>query len=226
MCYYLAMIVPDTNASIILDSIHSWKLSGEKLVVGIDGYSGSGKTTLLNQLASLDSDILTISRDAFAIPRDDFIKLFQKASSETEKVSLLVEQTINVNELVDFIKDYKSTNDARTYTLRGTVSGARDDTKTFDFSKPVLVIEGIFLFHHKEPFDLFDKKVYVDIDMEVADERRRAREKAKWGAEYFPDTHPDSFSRLIKIGFMDYFKNERPDLKTDLVLPSNIKIEN
>ncbi len=44
------------------------------------------------------------------------------------------------------------------------------------------------------------------------------QKKKKWGDDYFPDTHPDSYFRLIKIGFNDYLKEYDPQSQADLII--------
>jgi uridine kinase len=202
----------------LLKIIRSWSLSDEKIVIGIDGYSGAGKTTLLHSIEKHTDDFLVVNRDDFAIPREQFKRNFEKMNSETEKIHLLVDNTIDVEELVSLLKTYKTNNEKILWNVRDEISGIKDKKKRFDFSKKVLIIEGIFLFHSNELADLLDKKIFINIDPELADSRRRNREMKKWGKDYFPDTHPDSYSRLIKIGFIDYLMNENPIAQADFVI--------
>lgn len=208
------------NAKILLDSIKKWEKPGDKIIVGIDGYSGAGKTTLLKSVTG--DDILVVNRDDFAIPRMDFESKYKDAKTEDERVDVMVNDTINVEELVNFLQEYKNNDGVVMWTLRGDVSGLKNEVKEFDFSKKVLIIEGIFLFRHDELSDLLDKKVFIDIDQDIADERRMRREKEKWGEDYFPDTHPDSYFKYIKIGFNNYLKEQNPMEQADLVIKSGI----
>jgi uridine kinase len=209
------------NAKILLSALKKWEQPNRKLIVGIDGYSGAGKTTLLKEVAEMDNEVLIVSRDDFAYPRGEFEAKFKNTKTEADKVSILVNGTVNVQELTDFLNKYKRTDDSASCNLRGEISGVKDALKEFDFSKKVLLLEGIFLFHHDHFSDIFDKKVFIDIDQELADRRRREREKQKWGKDYFPDTHPDSYSRLIKIGFIEYLVDEKPAEQADLIIKSH-----
>ncbi len=206
------------NNKILLDSLKKWKKPGDKIIVGLDGYSGAGKTTLLKGV-NID-DILVVNRDDFTIPRKDFEAKYRNAKTEEEKVDVMVNETIDVKELVNFLQKYKNNDGIVSWILRGSVFGLKDEVKEFDFSKKVLIIEGIFLFRHDELSTLFDKKVFIDIDQNVADERRVRREKEKWGEDYFPDTHPDSYFKYIKIGFNNYLKEQNPMEQADLVIKS------
>ncbi|HUC96504.1 MAG TPA: hypothetical protein VMR16_02455 [Candidatus Saccharimonadales bacterium] len=205
----------------LLEKMESWILPDNKIIIGIDGYSGAGKTTLAQSIEKRSDVFLVVNRDDFAIPRKEFADSFTKLKTEVEKVRLLVNNTIDVDELASFLKMYKNTNDKIAWRVRDGVSGLKDKQKIFDFSKKVLIIEGIFLFHSRKLQELIDKKIFIDTNIELADNRRRAREMDKWGNDYFPDTRPDSYSRLIKLGFIDYLNNERPMNQADLVIISS-----
>ncbi len=92
------------------------------------------------------------------------------------------------------------------------------DFKKSQDSGKVLIIEGIFLYHPKVIDDLVTRRIYLDIDKEVADDRRIAREKERWGEKYFPETHPDSFARLFKIAYKKYEELYKPKESADLVV--------
>lgn len=210
----------NNNTIILLNAIKKWEKPGDKIVVGIDGYSGAGKTTLLKGIIS--DDFLIVSRDDFAIPRIDFETKYKNAKSEDDRIDVMVNEIINIEELVNFIEEYKSKDGIVNWTLRGDISGLKNEVKEFDFSKKVLIIEGIFLFRHDELSSLFNKKVFLDIDQDIADERRVRREKEKWGKDYFPDSHPDSYFKYIKMGFNNYLKEQNPMEQADLVIKSGI----
>ncbi len=207
------------NTDILLAATKKWKTPGAKIIIGIDGYSGAGKTTLLKDVDNYD--ILVVNRDDFAVPRKDFGIMYKNAKTDDEKVEIMVNETIDIEELVNFLKKYKKGNTLEKWTLRGDISGLKDEVKEFDFSKEVLIVEGIFLFRHDHLSDLIDRKVFIDIDQDVADERRRKREKEKWGEEYFPDTHPDSYFKYLKIGFNNYLREQNPIEQADLVISTD-----
>lgn len=93
-----------------------------------------------------------------------------------------------------------------------------DETKTFDMSKKVLILEDIFLFHPKLFRRTFDGRIYLDTDLKKADAKRKKREQKRWGKEYFSEDHPDSFVRLFKIAYSRYIKQYQPEKVADLVI--------
>jgi len=208
----------NNSKKILLDSISSWERSDKKIIVGIDGYSGAGKTTLIEGIENENKNILPINRDDFAIPHKEFWDKFEKAKDEQEKIDIIVDQTINIGELADFLRKFKKENGKISWNLRNNETGIKNDLRSFDFSKKILVIEGIFLFKHDKVSKLLDKKVFLNINQELADERRRKREKERWGDDYFPDTHPNSAYRLTRIGFNQYLEKFNPRKQADLVI--------
>ncbi|MFZ6015942.1 MAG: hypothetical protein ACOYUZ_06370 [Patescibacteria group bacterium] len=97
-------------------------------------------------------------------------------------------------------------------------TGVCDIEQEYDTSKRILVIEGIFLYHEKQFRNVFDLKVFLECDRGAADQRRIAREKAKWGDDYFPHDHPDSYFRLVSIAFDRCLATQKPKEFADLIL--------
>ena len=208
----------NNNTKILLGAVKKWEKPEGKIIIGIDGYGEAGKTTLLKGVN--EGNILIVNRDDFAIPRKDLAAKYKSARSDDEKVDIMVNKTINTKELISFLKQYKNSNEIIEWKIRDDITGLKNKTKKFDFSKRIMIIEGILLYGHNSLSNLIDRKVFVDIDQTEADKRRMTREKEKWGKDYFPDTHPDSYFRFIKIGFNDYLKNQNPKERADLVIES------
>lgn len=121
----------------------------------------------------------------------------------------------NLMELVTAFKDRKQSIDMKLYDF-----DVNDFTlpQTFDLTKQVLVLDGIFLFHpeHKES-QMIGKKIYLDADFEKADEKRRAREQERFGEDYLPDNHPDNWFQYYKAAYLNYVENYDPKRQVDLV---------
>ncbi|MBI3442394.1 MAG: hypothetical protein HY007_01350 [Candidatus Sungbacteria bacterium] len=91
-------------------------------------------------------------------------------------------------------------------------------SRTFDLSKRIMVIEGVFMFHPQLLNDLWDKQIYLTGDIDKIDARRIKREQEKWGSDYFPETHPDSYFRQVTIALQRYIQQYKPEKVADLVL--------
>lgn len=199
----------------IEQKIAEYSKKHKKLVVGIDGYSGIGKTTLLNKLIKNNQNIVPVFRDDFIKPRRIIEKLL-KSSDDKSKIMEL--EWCDNEKIRDLVGKFKENNEIYTTKTYNPDTGDVDIEKTFDLSKNIMIIEGIFLFHPKLIDDIFDLKIFLEGDNEAADERRRKREKERWGEKYFPDTHPDSYFRLVKIAFDRYYKSYKPQHRANIVI--------
>jgi uridine kinase len=197
------------------DLIISWSSTYDKLIVAIDGYTGIGKTTLLRNLATLNSNIIPVNRDDFILPR----KIVEKKLEQAIDWSKVFETEICDNtKFEDFIRAFKTTNAAYTIKTYDNKSGEVNIPKTYDFSKKVLVTEGVFMFHPLLPQNkLWDKRIYLKGNTQEIDKRRIAREKAFWGDEYFPETDPHSYFGQIIIALKRYIEQYFPEQIADAV---------
>jgi uridine kinase len=186
-----------------------------KLIIGVDGYSGMGKTTLLNHLQNTDRALLTVNLDDFILPRRKRDKILSLSRDKSKAIEL---QWYNLNKIKRLIAAFKKTRKGR--YIEGVYDAETDKyslKKTYDFSKRFLIIEGVFLYHPKVLNNIFDKRFYLDGNVKLADARRRAREKKKWGKRYFPETNPNSYSRLFKKAYVRYISKYRPQKTADRV---------
>jgi uridine kinase len=192
-----------------------WSKNKDKLIVVIDGYTGVGKTTLLNNLANLNPDIIPVNRDDFMFSRETVREKISKAKDKSKIWEL---KACDNRKLKNFVKTFKNTDKIYKINTYNSVSGKINIPKTFDFSKKIMVIEGVFIFHPKLPFSkLCDKKIYLYGDIQKINRRRIKREKEKWGREYFPENHPDSYVKQIILALERYIDKYHPEKMADLV---------
>ena len=205
---------PKLLAQKINEVINVWAKDTSKLVVGIDGYTGVGKTTLLNNLAKLNPNILSVNRDDFQIPRSKFQKLYKNVKDRSHVFELEMNDSRKLNKLV---QTFRNSNKLYKIKAYDGVSGKINIPKTFDLSKKIMVIEGVFMFHPKLLNKIWDKRIYLKGDIKQIDKRRIAREKKRWGKKYFPETRPDSYFRQVIIALKRYKKLYKPDKIADKV---------
>ncbi len=187
--------------------IKEWARNKNKLVVAIDGYTGVGKTTLLDNLIRLNPDIVPVHWD-------DFIK--PGKSDDADEFS-----HVDHDKIEQVITDFRNQNGAYQTKIFNPHTGEVDTPVEYDFSKKILVMDGVFMFHPKLLDHLWDKRIYVDGNTDEIGRRRVAREKARWGDKYFPETHPDSLFRKLTTNLKKYRAEHKPEEKADLILINN-----
>lgn len=198
--------------------IVEWSKNKDKLVVAIDGYTGVGKTTLLSNLAAMNSDILPVNRDDFQISRTRFLKLYKNKRNRPRLFEFEMNDSAKLQNFVELFR--KS---GKRYKMKAYdgVTGKISIPKMYDFSKKIMVIEGILLFHPKLLNKLWDKRIYLNGNIKKIDKRRVAREKKRWGKDYFPETHPDSYFRQVIMALKHYQQKYHPEKAADIILKIN-----
>ncbi|MEK7621968.1 MAG: hypothetical protein AAB415_02200 [Patescibacteria group bacterium] len=192
--------------------ISEWLVGKDKIVVAIDGYVGVGKTTLLENLVKINNDILPVHFDDFLYPRKEV----------REEIDFeLGYNFINYHEIEKLVNAFRISSEPYQTKIFNPDSGEVDIPIIYDFSKRILIIDGVRMFHPKLLNHLWDKRIYLDGDTEEIDKRRVAREKARWGDKYFPETHPDSHFRQITLALKQYRRKYQPEQKADLVLKTD-----
>lgn len=200
----------------INERIRDWAKNGDKLIVGIDGYAGSSKTTVADFIAKQNSDALTVHLDDFIHHWKDRKKMIDEAK---DKSKVFEYKWYRYDDLERLIREFKTKNKGvikfKTYDYDKNDFGPQ---KSFDLSRKVLIIDGIFLFYPKHKISkMLDKRIYLDVDFAKADKKRITREKKKWGKDYIPENHPDNWTKYFKEAYRRYVKEHKPQKSCDIV---------
>jgi uridine kinase len=145
-------------------------------VIGIAGGSGSGKTFFLNCFLShfTYKEVCLISQDDYYKPKDvqpldengiinfDLPQCIDDAKLLGDLNLLINGETIKKKEYTFNVNEAK----ARTLTLH---------------SAPIILIEGLFIFHFKQIADLLDMRIFLDAEEEITLNRRLKRDIAERG---------------------------------------------
>lgn len=199
--------------------IVEWSKKNSKLVVAIDGYAGVGKTTLLNSLVVLNLNIIPVNRDDFLFSRKIMEEKLTKAKDKSE---VFEREVCDDQKLIGLVAAFRNKESSHTVRVYDGISGKTDELKNFDLSKNVMVVEGVFMFHPELSLNkLWDRRIYLTGEIEKIDERRIKREKEKWGDNYFPETHPDSYVKQVTKALKRYIQTYKPEQIADLVLQAD-----
>lgn len=145
-------------------------------VIGICGGSGSGKTTFIRKLREkfTEAEVCIISQDDYYLPRDqqhrdangqhnfDLPKSFDKKKFRSDVNKLIAGESITIQE----------------YTFNNP--DAKPKILTFK-PAPVLILEGLFVFHFKKMQPLIDLKVFINAKENLKVIRRIYRDQVERG---------------------------------------------
>ncbi|MBP3944012.1 uridine kinase [Sphingobacteriaceae bacterium WQ 2009] len=155
-------------------------MNNKPYVIGIAGSSGSGKTFFLNSfLNHFDpSQVTLISQDDYYIPSNT------KTQEENKLYNFDVPTAID---RAAFFKDISDLFEGKTvYKEEYTFNNPDIKPKLLEIKPaPILIIEGLFIFHYTEVNDLLNHKIFLDANEDVALERRLRRDLIERG--YFEE---------------------------------------
>ena len=148
------------------------QMNQKPFVIGISGGSGSGKSTFVKELAATFSpeEVCILSQDNYYKPRElqvsdqkGEINFDLPESFKEEEYHQDVLKLLNGEEVV--LKEY-------------TYNNALATPKLVHYKPaPVIVIEGIFVFHFADVSALMDLKIFIDADEHIKLIRRIQRDK-------------------------------------------------
>ncbi|MEN9370756.1 MAG: hypothetical protein RI952_1621 [Bacteroidota bacterium] len=145
-------------------------------LIGIAGGSASGKTYLLNALLNhFNADeICLISQDHYYKPQaEQFV-------DENGQINYDLPEGIDKTKLLADIDQLLLGNTIQKleYTFNNPAAKPKELTI---HPAPIIVIEGLFIFHFQELFNAFDLKIFIDADHDIKLTRRLERDQIERG---------------------------------------------
>ncbi len=186
-------------------------------LVGITGGSASGKTHFLKSLKEKFSP-----QQICFISQDDYYKpLATQFKDEKGVVNFDLPEAI---ELAKFHNDLVSLSKGETIKkMSYNFNNPDAPCEVMDFSpSPIIIIEGLFIFHYKGIFDMLDLKIFVDADDDIKLQRRLKRDMDERGIP--KDMVIYQWYNHVKPAFQKYLAPYKE--KADIVVKNNSSCKN
>lgn len=151
-------------------------MSNKPYVIGVAGGSGSGKTFFLNCFLNHFSE-----EEICLVSQDDYYRNVGELTPEENRLHnfdlpscIEIEQfEQDVNDLLAFKTVFKEE-----YTFNNPDA----IPKILEIKPaPILIIEGLFIYHYQNIDPVFDYRIFIDADTEIALERRLNRDLLERG---------------------------------------------
>jgi len=146
-------------------------------IIGIAGGSGSGKTFFLNRFLDhfAADEVCLVSQDDYYIP------VAHNMTAEENKlynfdIPATIDQALFENDVDKLLKGEVIYKKEYTFNNPNVVPQLLEIKPA-----PILIIEGLFIFHFKKIASLLDMKIFVDADEHIALERRLKRDLIERG---------------------------------------------
>jgi len=184
-------------------------------VIGIGGGSGSGKTFFLRCFLNhfKENEVTLISQDDYYRP--------------------MATQPVDENGWINFdlpvcIDDSRELDDLKTLIAGGTVQKkeytfnvAEDKARILTLkSAPIIIVEGLFVFHFKEIAELFDMRIFLDAEEEITLQRRIKRDIVERG--YTEEMIKYQWVNHVLPAYRDYLLPYKDS--ADLVISNNTHV--
>jgi len=150
------------------------KNDGKVLTIGISGGSGSGKTTIVREIRESysEDEVCLLSLDDYYVPRD------KQLTDENGIKNFDLPGSINEEELLRDILKLKTGQSVEREEY--TFNNDKVTPKMLLFKPaPIVIVEGIFIYHYNGVRDALDIKVFIEADHDIKLNRRIQRDSVE-----------------------------------------------
>lgn len=146
----------------------------QPFIIGICGGSGSGKTSFIRRIREefSEGEVCIISQDDYYLPRQQQKKDNHGIANFDRPKS--IDKKSLYKDLQQLIAGISVTRDE--YVFNNDLATAK--TRVFQ-PAPVMIVEGLFVFHYKKIFSLFDLRIFMSAKENLKVIRRIKRDQAE-----------------------------------------------
>ncbi|WP_304066013.1 uridine kinase family protein [Pedobacter glucosidilyticus] len=177
-------------------------MNNKPFVIGVAGGSGSGKTFFLNCFLNhfTPEEVCLVSQDDYYIPVGDLSAEENKLYNFDLPSCIDIEAfERDINSLLNFQTVYK-----KEYTFNNSSAVP----KILEIKPaPILIIEGLFIYHYPSVDPLFDYRIFIDAATEIALERRLNRDLIERG--YSEDDVMYKWENHVMPAYQEYLLPHR-----------------
>lgn len=179
------------------------------IVIGIAGGTGSGKSTLIKKIKEEFHDEITILSHDFYYKQHDDISF-----EERKKLNYDHPNAFDTDLMIEHVRRLAAGETIERPVYDFTIHNRINETVLVRPAK-VIVVEGILIFENKELLDLFDIKVFIDMDADVRIIRRILRDVNERGRTLESVVH--QYLTTVKLMYEQFVE---PSKKyADIIIP-------
>lgn len=149
-------------------------MSTKSYIIGLAGGSGSGKTSFINELKQAfdETQVCFISLDDYYLERED------QYTDDAGVKNFDLPEAIKVDELLSDIIALQNGDSItkQKYLFNNELAQKQDFTLQ---PAPVMVVEGLYIYHYEQLRDSFDLKLFIDSRDELKLIRRIKRDQVE-----------------------------------------------
>ena len=182
-------------------------------IIGICGGSGSGKTSIIKDIRNqFDADELCI------ISQDEYYRKREEQKKDDKGIrNFDLPYAIRSEEMIADITKLKE--GKKVSRLEYTYNNELKEPQTVIYKPaPILIIEGLFIFHFQEIKELCDLRIFVHAEKKIMLDRRIRRDRKE--RNYPLEDVLYRFEHHVMPAFKEYIKPHK--CEADLVIVNNI----
>ena len=187
-------------------------MENKPYLIGICGGSGSGKTFFLRQIMEQWKD-----REITLISQDNYYRPIEQQKKEPDGLTNFDHpDSVNLDRLAEHVRlilDGQSVTIPE-YTFNNPSAAAGNITMR---PSPIIIVEGLFIFHHPALAILIDLKVFVDAHEHIRLARRLRRDAMERGYSF--ESVLRDWERFVAPMYQQFI--EPTKYNCDLIIPNH-----